>query len=347
MLTRKDGSRVTVEIRTTPIHLDGRSLILGIARDVTERKHVEDQLREAEGRYRTLVENANDAILLVQNNKTIYRNQTYLDLLGYSVKELAAQPFLENVVPEDRERILRYQEKRVRGEPVPQQYEITIRTRSGKLVPVELKPRIIEYYGHPAVLVVMRDISERKRTEEILKKSNLELERKVTERTAKLSQVNAELRAEITERRRTEEALRASEEKYRDLVENINDVIFATDGDGNITYVNDTIGRLSGYTRSDLIGTSFLDFIHPEDFPRLMERFQRTPSMVGIPRPRHDWRKSAWCLYWRSGFGHGFRRIHANRTTPRCLFWSVLGFSSGWRLSYHPGRRPPLSRAKK
>ena len=276
ILTRRDGAPLPVEIRTAPVEINGQSLVLGIARDITERKRMEDQLREAEERYRTLVENANDAILLVQNNKTIYRNRAHIELLGYNEEELAAQPFLECVIPEDRKRILRYQQKRLRGESVPQQYEITIMTRSGQRVPMELKPRIIEYQGQPAVLVLMRNISERKKAEEALHRLNVELEQKVAERTAALSQANAELRAEIAERKRTEEALRVSEEKYRDLVENLNDVIFTTDANGNVTYVNNVIKQLSGYTPDELIGKPFLDFIHPEDLSGLMDGFQKT-----------------------------------------------------------------------
>jgi PAS domain S-box-containing protein len=78
------------------------------------------------------------------------------------------------------------------------------------------------------------------------------------------------------EKERTLEALRESEEKYRDLVENINDVIFAHDANGRVMYVNPVVEQLSGYSVTEIIGRSFTEFIYPPDLPALMESFQRT-----------------------------------------------------------------------
>ena len=92
---------------------------------------------------------------------------------------------------------------------------------------------------------------------------------------------------EIAERRRVEQALRASEEKYRDLVENINDIIYAVDESGVITYISPVVEPLSGYRPSELIGRSFTELIHPEEMPHLLESFQRTLS--GALEP-HEYR---------------------------------------------------------
>ena len=67
---------------------------------ITELEVTEDALREAEEQYRTLVEQANDAIIIIQNEKTVYRNPTYSNLIGYSVTETMDRNFLEFVVPE-------------------------------------------------------------------------------------------------------------------------------------------------------------------------------------------------------------------------------------------------------
>ena len=79
---------------------------------------------------------------------------------------------------------------------------------------------------------------------------------------------------DITARKQAEEALRESEQKYRELVENISDVIYAIDEDGLLTYVSPAIESFIGYSPSEVIGHHLKEFIYEEDLPRLMENFQ-------------------------------------------------------------------------
>ena len=66
------------------------------------------------------------------------------------------------------------------------------------------------------------------------------------------------------------------EEKYQDLVENLNDVVFITDENGRMTYLSPVVEQLSGYHPSEIIDRPFTDFIHTEDLPELVESFQKT-----------------------------------------------------------------------
>ena len=89
---------------------------------------------------------------------------------------------------------------------------------------------------------------------------------------------------DITEKKRAEEALRKSQEKYRDLVENINDVIFALDNTGNVSYVSPAIEKIIGYSPSEVTGRNMMEFIHPDDRAMLADRFKEL-TILGVLQP--------------------------------------------------------------
>lgn len=106
-------------------------------------------------------------------------------------------------------------------------------------------------------VAVFHDITERKNSENLIKKLNEELEKKVTERTAQLAEAI--------------ETLQTSEEKYREIVENTSDVVHTTDYKGNVTYINPACEKLTGYTQKELTGTNISDLVAPEWRERVNE----------------------------------------------------------------------------
>jgi len=135
---------------------------------LSERQEAEDALRDTEEKYRTFVENANDCIVVLQNGQAVYRNPAYKELLGYTVEQTTGQSFLDNVVPEHRELVSEYYRARLRGEEVPEQYEVDLITWDGSRISMEVRPRVIEYQNEKATLVMMRDVTERKHLEQQL-----------------------------------------------------------------------------------------------------------------------------------------------------------------------------------
>jgi len=79
---------------------------------------------------------------------------------------------------------------------------------------------------------------------------------------------------ELAERKRTEEALRESEEKYRNLVERANDGIVIVQ-DALLKYANSRLAEITGYTVEEMIGTPYADYIHPDELPKVVERYER------------------------------------------------------------------------
>ena len=98
--------------------------------------------------------------------------------------------------------------------------------------------------------------------------------------TAELAAANQLLQREVDERQRTEVALRDSEEQYRHLVENINDVIYATDAQGVLTYVSPAVEAQSGYTPAELIGHRFADYVYWEDRPRILQQMRNASPAI-------------------------------------------------------------------
>ena len=111
--------------------------------------------------------------------------------------------------------------------------------------------------------------------EQALRQARDELELRVKQRTAELAEANQELRREIADRQNAEIALRQSEAKYRDLVENMTEIVYAVDREGKVTYVSPSIETSLGYPPAEVMGRHFADFRFPPDGSRLAQGFQR------------------------------------------------------------------------
>jgi PAS domain S-box-containing protein len=167
-MRRKDGSVIYAEISGKKL-ADGR--FQGIVRDITGRKQAEEALRESEEKYRRLVDNANQIIVVAQDGMIKFVNRKGLEVLGYSEQESLTRPFLEFVYPEDRHLLTENHARLVKGELIQQSYEFRVVTADGRVCWVEINPVPIEWKGRPATLDLLTDITERKRIESELQKA--------------------------------------------------------------------------------------------------------------------------------------------------------------------------------
>ena len=156
--------------------------IIGISIDTTERKQTEEVLRESEERYRSLIETITDIVFIISPNGNLtYLNPEFEKLTGYPVQDVIGHAFTEILAPEYIESTVDRFTRGLSGETIPI-YEVELKQKDGKTAPVELKvTSLLDDDGKTIGRIgLARDISERKRAEEALRKSESSLSRAQT-----------------------------------------------------------------------------------------------------------------------------------------------------------------------
>ncbi len=208
----------------------------GVVRDITERVHAEQAMRESEERYRSLVEQSSDGIILIdpETKRILEANPCYQRLLGYSTSELAGLT-LSDITRADQEHIdFNIQSVLSKGHHFIGERQH--RRKDASMVNVEVSANIISYSGKKVICAVVRD---------------------------------------ITERKQAEQAMRQSEERYRELFENANDLIYTHDLQGNFTSLNKTGERITGYSREEATGMNIAQVVVPEQLEKAREMITR------------------------------------------------------------------------
>ncbi len=172
---KKDGTRFPLEITTNHFEWNGIPIILCAMRDITERKKAEEVLQESEDKYRLLVQNANMAIVVLQDGMTKLVNPVAIKKIGFPEEVLRSRPFISFVHPEDRAMVMERYQKRLQGTSSPDHYEVRIRTNRGDVLWAEIHVVAIIWDGHPAALNFINDITERKQLEKALHEANRKL----------------------------------------------------------------------------------------------------------------------------------------------------------------------------
>ena len=165
----RDGTKRLVEINESPLKNDKDEVIgiVGAIRDITERKRSESALKESEEKYRSVVENALEAILIAIDGMIVFTNNRTAVLTGYAQEELSSRPFTEFIHPDDRDMVIDRHLRRMKGEDIPKNiYSFRIVDKPGNIKWVELSVVLITWEGRPATLNFLTDITDRKRLEE-------------------------------------------------------------------------------------------------------------------------------------------------------------------------------------
>lgn len=224
---RKDGVLLDLEASVSTHTVDNKTYITTAVRDITDRKLAQEALRKSESKYRMLMEEASDGIHTYgPDGNIIDTNLQLCNMLGYTREELL-QLNVKNLIPPEEiiSAPIQFDELKA-GKTLLTERRLL--RKDGKLVPVEISGRMIE---EGVLQSIIRDITERKRTEEATQLAHEELETRVKERTAEIAQANEMLMSEMKERQRAEqgrqELLRrlvlAQEEERRNLSRELHD----------------------------------------------------------------------------------------------------------------------------
>ncbi|MBM3119413.1 MAG: PAS domain S-box protein [Chloroflexi bacterium] len=247
---RKDRSVCWLEMHATRIEYGGKPAIQGAIIDITERKRAEEMLQESERKYHGLFDNANEAIYLIEpyTARIIDCNRKAAEMDGYGVEELKTMSAMDLHPPEERPQVLdKFRQIRKMG-GVAGIMGLHHQRKDGTLIDIEANSAMLEIGGRMFNLSIVRD---------------------------------------VTQRKRVEEALRQSEERYRTILEEMEDSYFEVDLAGNITFANDAASRALGYSKEELIGMNYRVFSHESnieaDFQTANKVYRTGEPAKGVP----------------------------------------------------------------
>lgn len=147
----------------------------GLARDVTERRRMEELAEERAALYRVMFENAATGTLSIKRDGTINRlNKKFSEMVGWGEDEVLGMPFINYVAPHDRARVIEYRERRLRGENPPTEYELDVIHKSGVIITMLVQVGLLREGGNAIVSAI--DISSRKQVERELRRAKEDAE---------------------------------------------------------------------------------------------------------------------------------------------------------------------------
>jgi two-component system NtrC family sensor kinase len=249
---RKDGTVWWMEVHANRIEYDGKPAIQAACIDMTTYKRAEEALRQSEERYRTILDEMEEGYYEEDlAGKFTFVNDAMCRIFGYSRDELIGMHYSTYTPQEHIKTILEGYDRMYRtGQPL-KWYPMVAVAKDGTQLFVE--DSVFSMRNEKGEIIGFRGVSR-----------------------------------DVTERRKAEQALKQSEERYRQLTENASEAIVVAQ-DGEIKYINPKGAELSGYSVEEMVSLPFAKFIHPDDMVVVADRYAR--RLAGEPVPQiYDFR---------------------------------------------------------
>lgn len=233
---RKDGSLIDVVASYRPVN-KGKILAVGTYKDVTEYTQVLKKQLESEEKFKSVVESAPEAILIMTDEKIGFINQAGLKLLkAKSKSQVIGKNRFDFVFPSDRQQWEEKLQKVLQQKNLENMVEERFYTLDGDIIYAEATFATIRDHGKTSVVVMLRD---------------------------------------ITTKRRAEKAMRESEERFRIIAEYSMDIIKVLNPKGKILYASPSLEKVLGYPVRKMIGKEFFNYVHSEDSEEIKEKFKQ------------------------------------------------------------------------
>ena len=253
-----------------------------LKKEISRRKQAETKLRKSEEKYRSLFEKTNDAVFIISLDfKHIDVNPQAATLLGYTVDELIGKHVNNFIVENESTAAMKQAEQLLSGAVLPV-YERTFRRKNGNKFTAEINVTLICDNGDNPLYFhsVVRDISEKKQLQN---------------------------------------ALKESEQRYRQILENASEAVFTTDLMGFFTFANPVMAKRSGYSEDELIGKHFTELIDESWQEQVLQFYQKQfverihETVLAFPLLRFQseeiWVEQTTNLIWNEGEVTGFLGI--------------------------------------
>ncbi|HSV96863.1 MAG TPA: 7TM diverse intracellular signaling domain-containing protein [Spirochaetota bacterium] len=229
---------------------------LGVADKINimrgERERALNSLAESEEKYRTLVENARDGIVLLADEKPLYANPSLISMLGYTEREFYEKTIVDFLPddPQGRDLVLPRHHERMRGIDLPSNYEARLLAGDGRLLDVIISASRIRMGGDNVIIAIISDVSHLKKAENTIHRQYREIHAQYEE----VESLNRELMRTHNELVDLNERLAREKEQLAATLVSIGDGVIATDTEGRIVMLNHAAERLTGWPQAEAEG---------------------------------------------------------------------------------------------